>query len=89
MTPKTQWYCTAGEGGTTGWYVRDRRGAEGDGETRTTKGGRVSDEIADARLEEIRGRLSSVAGPAWKYNPKHEMFMGTTNALEMYHQAKQ
>lgn len=37
------------------------------------------------RLGEIRERLRNVSDKrTWKYNPKHEMFMGTTNAVEMY-----
>ena len=36
------------------------------------------------RITEIRERLAAVAGPAWKYNPKHEMFIGATNAVEMH-----
>jgi predicted Holliday junction resolvase-like endonuclease len=37
------------------------------------------------RITAIRQRLAAVQdGHPWKYNPKHEMFIGTTNALEMY-----
>lgn len=32
----------------------------------------------------IRARLASVDGPPWSFNRKHEMFVGHTNALEMY-----
>jgi hypothetical protein len=35
-------------------------------------------------IEDIKQRLAGVVGKPWKYNPKHEMFMGTINALEMY-----
>jgi hypothetical protein len=38
-----------------------------------------------ARISEIRARLAGVAGKLWKYNPAHKMFVGSTNALEMYH----
>lgn len=36
------------------------------------------------RISEIRRRLAAVSGKPWNYNPKHEMFIGSTNALEMY-----
>lgn len=38
------------------------------------------------RIEQIRQRLAGVTGKPWKYNPKHEMFIGTTNALDMYYE---
>ena len=39
------------------------------------------------REEEISQRLASVMdGHPWVFNPKHEMFVGCTNALEMYSQ---
>lgn len=41
-------------------------------------------QMSDERITEIKERLEGVAGKPWKYNPQHEMFMGTTNALEMY-----
>lgn len=48
-----------------------------------------------SRRQEIRRRLARVySGPCadgspvsrnlWKYNPKHEMFMGTAHAVETY-----
>ena len=39
-----------------------------------------------SRIEEIKARLGAVPHPdkPWRYNPEHEMFIGTTNALEMY-----
>ena len=37
------------------------------------------------RLSAIRARLAAVEdGHSWKFDPKHEMFVGTTNAIEMY-----
>ncbi len=36
------------------------------------------------RIVEIKDRLSRVSGHAWTYDPKHEMFIGTTNAIKMY-----
>jgi hypothetical protein len=37
------------------------------------------------RIEIIKAKLAQVEGqPPWKYNPEHEMFVGTTNMLEMY-----
>lgn len=41
---------------------------------------------ADPRIEVIRERLAGVSdGKPWRYDPAHKMFMGTTNALDMYH----
>lgn len=38
------------------------------------------------RIAEIKARLAGVyPDKPWKYNPTHEMFIGSTNALEMYH----
>jgi len=39
--------------------------------------------LAD-RLMEIRKRLSLVQRYPWKYEPEHEMFIGTTHAVNMY-----
>jgi hypothetical protein len=36
------------------------------------------------KLNEIQRRLAKVCNGKWKFNPKHEMFIGTTNAIEMY-----
>jgi hypothetical protein len=36
-------------------------------------------------LTEIRERLAAVQSDPWKYEPKHEMFVGTTHALMTYH----
>ncbi len=38
----------------------------------------------DPKVDEILTRVMRVAGPPWKYNPQHEMFVGTTHAIEMY-----
>lgn len=34
-------------------------------------------------IDEIRARLESVAGRRWRYDPAHEMAVGTTNSIEM------
>ena len=36
-------------------------------------------------LQGIQQRLAGVAGKPWKYNPKSEMFIGTTNSLDTYY----
>jgi len=44
-------------------------------------------ETDNARIDEIRRRLQAVIGDKprpWTYEPKHEMFMGTTHAIKMY-----
>ena len=44
--------------------------------------------LTAAEIAELRRKveaLKAATNPSpWKFNPKHEMFMGTTNALEMY-----
>lgn len=35
-------------------------------------------------INDIKERLQKVVGSPWKFNQKHEMFIGTTNAIEMY-----
>ena len=42
-------------------------------------------EEIEHRLKEIRDRLSTVSGAPWIYNPDHPMYVGTTNALDIYH----
>jgi hypothetical protein len=36
-------------------------------------------------LAAIRERLTPVQGKPWKYEPEHPMFIGTTNALNIWH----
>jgi hypothetical protein len=45
------------------------------------------DSITKGRLAEIAERLSGVVGKPWIYEPEHRMFMGTTNALNIYYGA--
>jgi len=40
--------------------------------------------VTPDRISAIRASLAAVEGHPWKFSPKHVMFVGTTNAIEMY-----